>query len=40
VPANPTALLELASAPMIRAARPRDPDGLAGFCRALVDYFS
>jgi hypothetical protein len=40
VPANPTALLELASVPMIRACRPRDPDGLAGFCRALMDYFS
>jgi hypothetical protein len=40
VPANPTALLELASVPMIRATRPRDPDGLTGFCRALVDYFS
>jgi hypothetical protein len=40
VPANPTALLELASVPMIRACRPRDPEGLAGFCRVLVDYFS
>jgi hypothetical protein len=39
VPANPTVLLELASVPMIRATRPRDPGGLAGFCRALVDYF-
>jgi hypothetical protein len=40
VPANPTALLELASVPMIRASRPRDPDGLGQFCGALVDYFS
>ncbi len=40
VAANPTALLELASVPMIRAARPRDPDGLASFCRGLVAHFS
>lgn len=39
LPANPTALLELASVPMLRATRPRDPDGLATFCGALVDYF-
>ena len=40
VAANPTALLELASVPMVRAARPRDPAGLAPFCRQLVDHFS
>lgn len=40
VAANPTALLELASVPMVRAARPRDPAGLAPFCRRLVDHFS
>jgi hypothetical protein len=40
VAANPTALLELASVPMVRAARPRDPRGLAPFCRQLVDRFS
>jgi hypothetical protein len=40
VSSNPTAMLDLASVPMIRAARPRDPGGLAAFCRALVAYFS
>ncbi len=40
VPSNATVMLELASVPMIRAVRPRDPGGLAPFCRTLVDYFS
>jgi hypothetical protein len=40
VASNPTTMLELASVPMIRAVRPRDPNGLAVFCRGLVDYFS
>jgi hypothetical protein len=40
VAANPTALLELASVPMVRASRLRDPAGLAPFCRRLVDHFS
>jgi hypothetical protein len=40
VAANPTALLELASVPMVRAVRPRDLAGLAPFCRRLVDHFS
>lgn len=40
VAANATALLELASVPMIRARRPRDPAGLEPFCRSLLERFS
>ncbi len=40
IPANATAILELASVPAIRASRPRDPGGLGSFCRSLLDYFS
>jgi hypothetical protein len=37
---NPTAILELASVPMVRAGRPQDLARLPEFGRALLDYFS
>jgi hypothetical protein len=37
---NPTAILELASVPMVRAGRPQDLARLPEFGRSLLDYFS
>jgi hypothetical protein len=38
--ANPVGLLELASAPMVTARRPRDLAGLPDFCGSLLSHFS
>jgi hypothetical protein len=38
--ANAVAMLELGTAPMVRAVRPRHLSGLADFAKALLDYFS
>jgi hypothetical protein len=37
---NPVSLLEIASKPMVRIARPRDPATVAAAARALVDHFA
>jgi hypothetical protein len=38
--ANAVAMLELGTAPMVRATRPRHLSSLADFAKALLDYFS